>query len=71
MSSEERKENDLDHETGASSWFTTIQIKEKGYILNKESFGICYLSNMDGDWNKFQVTGYMVIHLIYNTPQPY
>ena len=38
MSSEERKQNDLNLETGASSWLTTLPIKEEGYILNKQSF---------------------------------
>ena len=35
MSSEERKQNDLNLETGASSWLTTLPIKEERYILNK------------------------------------
>ena len=34
----ERKQNDLNLETGASSWLTTLPIKEEGYILNKQSF---------------------------------
>ena len=38
MSSEERKQNDLNLETGASSWLTTLPIKEEGYVLNKQSF---------------------------------
>ena len=38
MSSEERKQNDLNFETGSSSWLTTLLINEKGYILNKQSF---------------------------------
>ena len=38
MSSEERKQNDLNLETGASSSLTTLLIKEQGYILNKQSF---------------------------------
>ena len=33
-----RKQNDLNLETGASSWFTTLPIKEEGYTLNKQSF---------------------------------
>ena len=37
MSSEERKQNDLNLETGASSSLTTLLIKEQGYILNKQS----------------------------------
>ena len=49
MSSEERKENDLNLETGEPSWLTTLPIKEAGYILNKQSFWICNPSNMDGD----------------------
>ena len=49
MSSEERKENNLNLETGEPSWLTTLPIKEAGYILNKQSFWICYPSNMDGD----------------------
>ena len=49
MSSEERKENDLNLETGETSWLTTLPIKEAGYILNKQSFWICYPSNMDED----------------------
>ena len=67
MSSEERKQNDLNLKTGASSWFTTLPIKEEGYIWNKQSFGICYLADMAGDWNEFQVIVHVVIHLIYNT----
>ena len=35
MSLEERKQNDLNLETGASSRLTTLSIKEEGYILNK------------------------------------
>ena len=35
MSSEERTQNDLNLETGASSWLTTLPVKEEGYILNK------------------------------------
>ena len=38
ISSEERKQNDLNLETGASSWPPTLPIKEEGYILNKQSF---------------------------------
>ena len=38
MSLEERKQNDLNLETGASSRLTTLSIKEEGYILNKQSF---------------------------------
>ena len=38
MSSGERKQNDLNLETGASSWLTTLPIKEEGYILNKQSY---------------------------------
>ena len=38
MSSEERKQNDLNLETGTSSWLTALPIKEEGYILNKQSF---------------------------------
>ena len=67
MSSEERKENDLNLETGEPSWLTTLAIKEAGYILNKQSFWICYPSSMDGDWNKFYVIVHVVIHLICNT----
>ena len=37
MSSEERKQNDLNLKTGASYWLTILPIKE-GYILNKQSF---------------------------------
>ena len=40
MSSGERKQNDLNLETGASSWLTTLPIKEEGYILNKQSFWV-------------------------------
>ena len=35
MSLEERKQNDFNLETGASSRLTTLSIKEDGYILNK------------------------------------
>ena len=38
ISPEESKQNDLNLETGASSWPTTLPIKEEGYILNKQSF---------------------------------
>ena len=38
MSSEERKQNDLNLETGASFRLTTLPIKEEGYNLNKQSF---------------------------------
>ena len=38
MSSEERKQNDLNLENGVSSWLTTLPIKEEGYILNTQSF---------------------------------
>ena len=38
VSSEERKQNDLNFETGGSSWLTSLPIKEEGYILNKQSF---------------------------------
>ena len=34
MSSEERTQNDLNLETGASSWLTVLPIKDEGYILN-------------------------------------
>ena len=37
MSSEERKQNDLNLETGASSRLITLPIKEEGYNLNKQS----------------------------------
>ena len=37
MSSEERKQNDLNLETGASSWLTTLPFKEELYILHKQS----------------------------------
>ena len=39
MSLEERKQNELNLETGASSWLTNLPNKEEGYILNKQSFG--------------------------------
>ena len=35
MSLEERKKTDLSLETGASSWLTTLPIKEEEYVLNK------------------------------------
>ena len=38
MSSKERKQNDLNLETGASSWLTTLPIKEEGHILSNQSF---------------------------------
>ena len=38
MSSEGRKQNNLNLKTGASSWLTTLPIKEEGYVLNKKSF---------------------------------
>ena len=40
MRSEERKQHDPNLETGASSWFTTLPIKEEGYIPNKQSFWV-------------------------------
>ena len=49
MSSKERKQNDLNLETGASSWLTTLPIKEEGHILSNRVSGICYLSDMVGD----------------------
>ena len=33
-----RKQNDVNLKTGASSWLTTLPIKEKGYTLNKQGF---------------------------------
>ena len=39
MNSEERKQNDLSEETGASTWLTTLPVKEEGYILNKQFLG--------------------------------
>ena len=44
MSSEERKQIDLNLETGAFSWLTTLPVKKEGHILNKQS-----LSDMIGD----------------------
>ena len=38
MSSEERKQNDLNLETSATSWLTIIPIKGEGHILNKQTF---------------------------------
>ena len=56
MSLEERKHNDLNLETGVSSWLTILPIKEEGYILNKQSF-----------WDLLSIGYHVVIHLIYNT----
>ena len=47
MISEERKQNDLNLKTGASSWLPFLPIKEEGYIVNKPM--IWSLSNMAGD----------------------
>ena len=47
MSSEERKQNDLNLKTGASSWLPFLPIKEEGYIVNKPM--IWSLSNMAGN----------------------
>ena len=68
MSSEERKENDLDHETGASSWFTTIQIKEKGYSLNKESFAD--LLSIKYGWRLKQIPSHWVYGNTFNLQHP-
>ena len=38
MSSEERKQNDINLETAVSSRLTTLSIKEEGYVLNKQRF---------------------------------
>ena len=48
MNLEERKKKDLKLETGASSWLTTLLIKEEGYILNKQSF--CNLPSIRYGW---------------------
>ena len=38
ISSEERKQKDLNLETDVSSWLTILPNKEEWYILNKQSF---------------------------------
>ena len=38
MSSEERKQNDLNLQIGRSFWLTTLPIKEQEYVLNKQIF---------------------------------
>ena len=38
LNEEQKRLNDLNVEQGASSWLTTLPIKEKGYILNKQLF---------------------------------
>ena len=38
MSSEERKQSDLNLETRRTSWLTTLPIKEEVYVLSKQNF---------------------------------
>ena len=68
MSSEERLENDLDHEAGASSWPTTIQIKEEGYILNTESFGD--LLSIKYGWRLKQMPSHCAYGNTFNLQHP-
>ena len=36
MSSEQMRTNDLNQETGASAWLTTLPLKQEGYALTKQ-----------------------------------
>ena len=38
MNSEQLRTNDLNQETGASAWLTTLPLKQEGYALNKQLF---------------------------------
>ena len=38
MNEAQRRQNDLNLETGASSWLTTLLINDEGYVLNKQCF---------------------------------
>ena len=38
MNSEQLRTNDLNQETGASAWLTTLLLKQEGYALTKQLF---------------------------------
>ena len=38
MNSEQLRTNNLNHETGASAWLTTLPLKQEGYALTKQLF---------------------------------
>ena len=38
MNSEQLRTTDLNQETGASAWLTTLQLKQEGYALTKQLF---------------------------------
>ena len=38
MNSEQLRTNDLNQETGASAWLTTLPLKQEGYALTKQLF---------------------------------
>ena len=38
MNSEQLRTNDLNQETGASAWLTTLPLKQEGYALIKQLF---------------------------------
>ena len=38
MNSEQLRTNDLNQETGASAWLTTLPQKQEGYALTKQLF---------------------------------
>ena len=38
MNSEQLHTNNLNHETGASAWLTTLLLKQEGYALTKQLF---------------------------------
>ena len=76
MSSEEKKRNDLNLETGASSWLTTPPIKEEGYVLNKQSFWD--LLSIRYGWKLKRISSQCASHSPVSqrracdfTPQPY
>ena len=67
MSSEERKQNDLNLETGASS-LTTLLIKEEGYILNKQSF--LDLPSIRYGWRLKRIPSHCACSNIFNLQHP-
>ena len=64
MSSEERKQNDLNFETCASSWLTTLPIKEEGCSLNKQSF--CDLLSIRYGWRLKRIPSHCVCRNRFN-----
>ena len=64
MSSEERKQNDLNFETCASSWLTTLPIKEEGCSLNKQS--VCDLLSIRYGWRLKRIPSHCVCRNTFN-----